>query len=112
MKTGLRQLLIGLFLGTVVWAAPSGGEAPAPESDANGCDGVPEPYYFYDYINKPYPLYPEPIWRQMFPGIYARIEAEKRAFGVPGQSAKELDYHIRAWRLQRARSLQQARPSK
>lgn len=54
-------------------------------------------YYFYDYVNHPYPFTPEPIWRQMFRGMRERIEAEERVFGVPGQSAVELEYYIRAY---------------
>ena len=89
-------LLVGMGM-----AAPIPAEQ-VPNVTFNGAEEV-VPYYFYDYVNKPFPIYPEPIWRQMFPSLYQRIEAERRAFGVPGQSARELDYHIRAWRLQRAK---------
>lgn len=69
---------------------------PAPADTANR---IPYPilsspgfYYYYDPINRAYPFTPEPIWRAMFPGIGARMEAEAREFGVPGMTANELAY--------------------
>lgn len=55
--------------------------------------GSREAFYFYDFVNRPYPFTPEPIWREMFPGIQRRIEIEQLTIGVPGQAAGELNYH-------------------
>jgi len=52
----------------------------------------PQRYYLYDYVNRPNPLTPEPVWRDMFPGLRGRIEAERRSFGVSGQSGREALY--------------------
>lgn len=62
------------------------------ENPAYSYDGTPPRYYLYDYVNRPNPLTPEPIWRDMFPGLRGRIQAERRAFGVSGQSGREALY--------------------
>jgi hypothetical protein len=64
-------------------------------------DYSPQPtYYLYDYVNRASALTPEPVWRNMFPGIRDRMEAEMRMFGTVGQSAGEVNYH-RAFRRAR-----------
>lgn len=49
--------------------------------------------YFYDFINRPYPFTPEPIWRTMFMGMRDRIALEEHTLGVPGQAAREYLYY-------------------
>ena len=65
---------------------------------------VPGDSYLYDYVNRAPALTPEPVWRSMFPGLRARIAAERREFGVNGQSAREAIY----FRAIEARRRQQA----
>ena len=67
-------------------------------------DSYPGDYQLYDVVNRPNPLTPEPVWREMFPGIRRRIVAERREFGVDGQSGRELRY----WRRYEQRVLPEA----
>lgn len=90
-----------LLLLTVVAALAGGASGPYGDSIPVSAEAGSS-YYLYDYMNRPYTLTPEPIWRQIFPGVPARIEAERRAFGVPGQTAREVQYYINAYRKQRA----------
>ncbi|MEA3187692.1 MAG: hypothetical protein QOD99_1522 [Chthoniobacter sp.] len=46
----------------------------------------------YDYVNRANRLTPEPVWREMFPGIHARIAAERRQFGISGEARREQLY--------------------
>lgn len=55
--------------------------------------------YFYDYVNRSFPFTPLPIWREMFSSLDERQMAEERAFGVPGESARERYYHKRQAKL-------------
>ncbi|HEX4086343.1 MAG TPA: hypothetical protein VHY22_15620 [Chthoniobacteraceae bacterium] len=74
-------------------------QGPPPPPPYYNANRVPYPisanpsfYYYYDPVNRAYPLTPEPVWRAMFPGIHARMQAEIREFGVPGITADELAY--------------------
>ncbi len=49
--------------------------------------------YLYDYVNRAYPFTPRKVWRKMFASIDDRMDAEVRAFGVPGQAYRERLYH-------------------
>ena len=104
MRRGMPWLVLLVLVSVARATTPPPQQGSEDYFSSHG-EEAPAPYYFYDYVNKPFPHYPEPIWRQMFPSLYERIEAERRAFGVPGQSARELEYHIRAWRQQRARTV-------
>jgi len=114
MKT-VAALAIALLLGSSLargqWGTYPGPPPPpptyrdyAPEVTANR---VPYPiftgpgYYYYDPVNRAYPLTPEPVWRSIFPGIRARVQAEVREFGVPGITEQELRYW--RWMVWRAR---------
>ena len=120
MKTGVAfrwviaamMLAMGLVIprASAQWVIPSyprsysnsydQGPPPPPDYTANrvpyAISANPAYYYYYDPVNRAYPLTPEPIWRSMFPGIHARMQAEIREFGVPGITEQELAY----WRRQ------------
>lgn len=101
----MKKCLFFLWLLTVAaWGGSDMGECSERPSAYNGypAEQAPAGFYFYDYLNRPYPFTPDPIWRQMFRGMQERIEAERRVFGVPGQSAVELEYYIRAYQQRRS----------
>lgn len=102
--------LLGFSQAHAQWGVPQHpryyyNDSYAPAGTANRVPypivSAPGYYYYYDPVNRSYPLTPEPIWRAMFPGIRGRLQAEVREFGTPGVTAGELAY----WRALYRRSI-------
>ncbi len=97
-KSTNRNRVLRLFVASMLATVPATAKA---NGDGWWYGGYHEPdreaielgrAYFIDPVNRRSSLTPEPVWREMFPGIHRRMEIEAQVYGRPGRVERELRY--------------------